>query len=130
MTRYSPGFFPDYFLETCSLFLRIETVLFNESIMDKALLKPKSIDKEKISGLTFPKDEVLSSEQERKQRHHDLEKATTLGNVEHNKIVVVFSDADGIKEVNTTIWATTDTRIILKGGVVVPIHRIHEVRIV
>lgn len=58
----------------------------------------------------------------------DLELATTLGNVDHGKITVVFEDDEGLKMVTTTIWATTDTRIILKGGVVIPIARIHEVR--
>jgi hypothetical protein len=29
--------------------------------------------------------------------------------------------------VETTIWATTDTAIMLKGGVVIPIHRIHSI---
>jgi uncharacterized protein (UPF0248 family) len=99
-------------------------------MMEQTLFRPKQIDKEKISGLIFPKEEVLTSAQQRAHRQLDLEKATTLGNVEHTKIIIVFSDSEGLKEVNTTIWATTDTRIILKGGVVIPIHRIHEVKIV
>lgn len=102
----------------------------NNADMDQALFKPKRIDKEKISELTFPREEVLTNQAQRKQRLEHLEKATALGNMEHGKIVIVFSDEEGMKDVNTTIWATTDSRIILKGGVVIPIHRIHEVRIV
>jgi hypothetical protein len=60
----------------------------------------------------------------------DLERATALGNVEHNKIKITFEDSEGLKQVETTIWATTDKRIILKGGVVIPIIRIHEVKII
>ena len=60
----------------------------------------------------------------------DLERATTLGNVEQTKIKIIFEDTESIKQVETTIWATTDKRIILKGGVVIPISRIHEVKIV
>ena len=41
-----------------------------------------------------------------------------------------FEDSEGLKQVETTIWATTDKRIILKGGVVIPIIRIHEVKII
>jgi hypothetical protein len=32
--------------------------------------------------------------------------------------------------VETTIWATTDKRIVLKGGVVIPINRIHQVKFI
>lgn len=98
--------------------------------MDSNLFKPKRIDKEKISDLNFPRMEVLNNQKLIQHRQQELERATTLGNIEHNKIIIVFSDSDGLKEVNTTIWATTDSRIVLKGGIIIPINRIHEVRIV
>jgi uncharacterized protein (UPF0248 family) len=90
---------------------------------------PVNIEKELISALIFPSSEVLVCPDLRKKRLHDLERATTLGNVEHSKIKITFEDAEGLKKVNTTIWATTDKRIILKQGVVIPIHRIHNVDI-
>jgi hypothetical protein len=90
---------------------------------------PLTVAKESITNLIFPNQEVLHSEESRRKRHHELELATTLGNIEHYKIRIVFEDKEGFKQVNTTIWATTDSRIILKGGVMIPINRIHEVRI-
>jgi len=90
---------------------------------------PLTVAKESIANMVFPNAEVLHGEDERRKRHHELELATTLGNIEHYKIRIIFEDKDGLKQVNTTIWATTDTRIILKGGVIIPINRIHEVRI-
>jgi len=91
---------------------------------------PLIVSKESISNLNFPNEEVLKSKEDIISRMLDLERATTLGNVEHNKIKIIFEDSEGLKQVETTIWATTDKRIILKGGVVVPIYRIHEVKIV
>jgi tRNA(Glu) U13 pseudouridine synthase TruD len=89
---------------------------------------PLSINKENILGLKFPLNDVLSSKDEIKIRYSDLERALKLGNLEHNKIKIVFEDADGIKQVETTVWGITDKQVILKKGVLIPVHRIHEVK--
>ncbi len=88
---------------------------------------PVLIEKENISGLKFPDTDVLSSKEEIKLRFSNLERALKLGNLEHNKIKIIFEDSEGMKLVNTTVWGVTDKRVILKQGVVIPIHRIHEV---
>lgn len=90
---------------------------------------PLTVNKETVSNLTFPETDVLATKSEMKKRQMDLERATTLTNVEHDKIRIVFQDEDGMKQVESTIWATTNTRIILKGGMVIPINRIHQVKI-
>jgi hypothetical protein len=90
--------------------------------------KPVSIEKEKISGLKFPISDVLISKDEIKMRTANLERAMKLGNMEHNKMKIVFEDSDGMKQVETTVWGVTDKRIILKQGVVIPIHRIHDIK--
>ncbi|MGQ0828203.1 MAG: hypothetical protein ACT4ON_07400 [Bacteroidota bacterium] len=89
--------------------------------------KPLAIEKESISGLKFPDTEVLTSTDAIKIRMSNLERALKLGNLEHNKIKIVFEDTDSIKQVETTVWGITDKRVILKQGVVIPIQRIHEV---
>lgn len=88
---------------------------------------PVLIEKENISGLKFPDIDVLTSKEEIKMRFSNLERALKLGNLEHNKIKIIFEDSEGIKQVNTTVWGVTDKRVILKQGVVIPIQRIHEV---
>jgi hypothetical protein len=93
------------------------------------MINATKIDKENISGLKFPEGDVLKTKDAIKMRNADLEKALKLGNLEHNKIKIVFEDAEGIKQVDTTVWGVTDKRVILKQGVVIPIHRIHEVQI-
>ena len=91
--------------------------------------QPIHIDKENISGLKFPESDVLRSKDEIKNRVTNLERALKLGNLEHNKIKIVFEDSEGVKQVNTTVWGVTDKRVILKQGVVIPIHRIHDVNV-
>ncbi|HVA98255.1 MAG TPA: hypothetical protein VNG53_05115 [Bacteroidia bacterium] len=90
---------------------------------------PQAIEKEKISELKFNQREVLPSADSVKHRWHELQRAAKLGNMEHGKIKIIFEDVSGLKEVETTIWAVTDNRIVLKKGVIIPIHCIHEVKI-
>ena len=87
------------------------------------------VEKENIGGLKFAQREVLSSAEEMKQRNADLLQATRLGNAYHGKIKIIFEAEDGVKQVETTIWATTDKVVTLKGGVHIPIHCIHRVMI-
>lgn len=89
---------------------------------------PVMVQKEMISGFKFPDKEVLTSKDEIKIRLADLERALKLGNLEHNKIKIIFEDTDGIKLVETTVWGVTDKRVILKQGIMIPIHRIYEIR--
>jgi hypothetical protein len=87
------------------------------------------ITKEKIENLKFPSYEVLIDRDKIKERQTDLNRALSLGNLEHGKIKIYFEDDNSKKVVETTIWGVTDKRIILKHGVVIPIHRVHSVKI-
>lgn len=87
------------------------------------------INKEDVINLKFPKEEVLNSNDEIKIRRMELERATVLGNAEHGKIKIFFHDDQGAKKVETTIWATTEKNITIKGGMCIPIHRIYKVSI-
>ena len=91
--------------------------------------KPVSIDKENIGGLKFPETDVLKTKDDIQMRIGNLERALKLGNLEHTKIKIIFEDNEGLKQVDTTVWGVTDKRVILKQGVVIPIHRIHEVKV-
>jgi len=95
--------------------------------METILQKADFIEKENIAQLHFPHTEVITDEKQRKLRLHDLENATALGNIEHNKIKIVFEDNNGMKYTETTIWATTEEDVVLKSGITIPLHRIHRV---
>ncbi len=85
------------------------------------------IDKEKIQSLKFPNGEVLTDKALIKEREAELNRALALGNLERAKIKIYFEDDKSRKFVETTVWGVTDKRVILKQGVVIPIHRIHKI---
>jgi hypothetical protein len=95
--------------------------------MNTATIEP--IEKERISELRFPASDVLGCEQRQKERVYELNRALYLGNLEHGKIKITFEDDVSLKCVETTVWAVTDKRVILKRGIVIPINRIHRVGI-
>jgi hypothetical protein len=85
------------------------------------------IEKEEISHLHFPKEDVLFEKEDILQRYGKLNNALSIGNLEHDKVIILFQDIQGLKKVNTTIWGVTDKEIILKKGVIIPIHRIENI---
>jgi uncharacterized protein (UPF0248 family) len=101
----------------------------NPSVLNHAAEKPVLIDKEIVSELRFPVGDVLQHATHIENRRSEIERAVYLGNTEHAKVRILFEDAVGYKQVETTLWASTDNRVILKGGMVIPIHRIREVKI-
>ncbi len=92
---------------------------------DKPTVTP--IEKEDLANLTFPVDEILKDAEERQNRSRALHKATSLGNLEKQKVRIIFADREGIKEVFTTIWAVTDQKVVFKGGRIIPVNRIVKV---
>ncbi len=87
------------------------------------------IEKEQIENLKFPSTEVLTDKEKINERKAELDRALTLGNREHSKIKIYFEDDSSCKVVETTVWGVTDKRVILKQGVVIPIHRVHSIKI-
>lgn len=87
----------------------------------------EKIEKEQIEHLKFPADEVLTDKDLILERHTELGRALSLGNLEHSKIKIYFEDDKSKKMVETTVWGVTDKRVILKQGVVIPINRIHKI---
>ncbi len=87
------------------------------------------VQKEDIPGLKFVKHEVLATKEEVHKRKMDLERAMVLGNAEHGKIRIVFETDEGLKAVETTVWAATETDVSLKGGINIPLRVIHRVEV-
>ncbi|MFN8315859.1 MAG: hypothetical protein U0T32_05335 [Chitinophagales bacterium] len=89
------------------------------------MLAPMMIEKESIDTLIFCEAKLGPKEVETITKK--LFDAMMLGNMDHYKVKISFNTLDGIKEVFTTIWATTDRFIVLKGGRYIPINSIIEV---
>lgn len=87
------------------------------------------IEKEAVSSLIFPSEEVLTKTNDIKLRTAEINRAISLGNLEHYKVKIFFEDNTSRKYVDTTIWAVTDNAILLKQNTVIPISRIIKIEI-
>lgn len=86
------------------------------------------VEKETIKDLIFPNSEVLDSDDAIKERKGELQRALSLGNLEHLKTKIYFEDISSRKVVETTIWAITEDKIILKQGTTIPTNRIIKIQ--
>lgn len=82
------------------------------------------IEKEQIKFLKFPKKDVLQKRKDQIDRFLELQRALSLGNLERQKVRIVFVDDTGFKKVETTIWGITDKEVILKQSTILPLERI------
>lgn len=80
------------------------------------------IEKEFINEQNFEK--ANHSKEEGSIIKQKLFDAMMLGNSAHHKVHIAFLTDEGTKIVHTTVWATTDNFIILKGGRYIPIQSI------
>lgn len=86
------------------------------------------VAKENVSILSFPKSDVLLSENKQNERKQRVIRAMKLGNNKKFKVKIIFEDIESLKKVETTIWGVTEKNIILKQGILIPLHRIHEIK--
>ena len=84
-------------------------------------MNPHIIDKSELRNLQFRISPVIRNSDNNKEIGRKLHHALTLGNNEKNKCRIILDTTDGIKSVETTIWAVTDSHICLKGGVTIAI---------
>lgn len=84
-----------------------------------------TIAKEYLPSLLFPSEDVLGSIDERRQRQHDANRATMLGNNYQGKLDIYFKTADGNSHrVYTTVWANSNEHLTLKSGTSLPIRAV------
>lgn len=84
--------------------------------------------KEQVPGIvSLNPIDVLKTEQEQKYRARMLYMAMILGNGYKSKVKITFESIDGPRKVDTTVWATTDTSVLLKGGISLPVRSIYSV---
>ena len=88
-------------------------------------MEPEVIEKELVKDLSFTKAVNFNQDPELRRK---LDEATRLGNGYHHKVGIIFQDDEGLKRINTTIWATGSRFICLKGGMWLPIDHIVELK--
>ncbi len=83
------------------------------------------VEKEEVKFFSFGPKDVLKEPELIKKRNADLARALAMGNLEHIKVHIIFQTGDGVEhEVFTTVWAVTQTEIVLKQHTTIPIHAI------
>lgn len=86
-----------------------------------------TIAKERIPSLRFPRQPVPLTDEQHHAILQKMEHATRLGNAEHGKCRIIFQDDEGLKAVETTIWAFDPENIVLKYGMTIPVARVVEI---
>lgn len=92
-------------------------------------MKFQSIQKENIPYLKFPDEDVLVEEDKISERYRLLQYAMRFGNSIKHKVAILFKDINDFKTVETTIWYADNQFVILKGGIVLPVKRIINVKL-
>ncbi len=78
------------------------------------------VNKEDLPTLHFVSYDVLETPEQRAKRKNNLEDAMKVSNMDKAKSIIYFVTNDGIKFVETTVWAATDETVVFKGGVSIP----------
>lgn len=92
-------------------------------LVNKATL----ISKEQIPHLHFSSKDVLLSIVDKLNRYRNSYLAMMLGNDLKQKVRITFETQEGLHEVFTTIWMTSESDILLKNGVRIPMQSIRKV---
>lgn len=85
------------------------------------------IDTEEIVLLHFPKEDVLFSKDEQASRQLQVEKIAEDEHLKMSTFRILFQDIEGLKAVQTGIWALTQKEVILKKGITIPLQRILKI---
>lgn len=91
-------------------------------------MKTSKINPQDASVLFLDAVDVLSNEDARVLRDHDLRRGLILGNMYKESTRLIYSNDEGIlKKVNGRITALTEKNVVLENNRLIPIHRIHDV---
>ena len=93
------------------------------------LAATSKIEKEFIATCNFTNGRIALSKEESRQNDRKLYCAMLLGNAFHGKVKIQFSTTEGRRTVETTVWAFTDSFVMLKGGVFIPTESVVSVEL-
>jgi len=91
------------------------------------VLTPVLMEKESIASLSFRNHTPFDQDPGLMEK---LKEAARLGNLEKVKFQIDFYSDEGFKSVRTTVWATGNKFICLKGGLWIPISKIANIRLI
>ena len=91
-------------------------------------MKTLKLNSRDASYLYLDANDVLSSEEARSLRDHDLRRGLILGNMYDETTGLIYYNKKGARErINAKIMAVTEKNVVLHNQRLIPIHRIHDV---
>lgn len=87
------------------------------------------IPKEEVSKYKFVPHDVLTTDEERKERFSKLQKAMLLGNGYKAKVKITFETNEGHRKIETTVWEASEDQVMIKSDMMIPIHAIVDVEL-
>ena len=91
-------------------------------------MKTTKINPQEASFLFLDANDVLSGEEAKSLRNHDLRRGLILGNMYDESTGLIYNTKKGSRErINAKIIAVTEKNVILDNQKLIPIHRIHDV---
>ena len=104
-------------------------VLISEQAIYPIMKYTETIEKEELKKCAFTTPNKRFTDFELRERNQRLYLAMLMGNNFSSPARIVFNTVDGYKEVCSTIWATTERYILLKGGNVIPLEAIASIEL-
>tara|TARA_A100001037_G_C15054777_1_gene591812 strand:+ start:443 stop:727 length:285 start_codon:yes stop_codon:yes gene_type:complete len=91
-------------------------------------MKPIEVQKENICDLNIMNLTEIVDDEDKVMRKIKLNRGLVLGNAHKRKVKIYFFDSEqNPLFVETTIWAVTESNVILKGGQRIPVESIYKV---
>ncbi|MCS6990755.1 MAG: hypothetical protein NZL95_02730 [Chitinophagales bacterium] len=87
------------------------------------------ISAEQIPYQLLRHEDVLTNPEERQRRIAKLREAARRNRMFYSKAIICFETLEGPKQVCANIWEVTDTYLILKGGINLPIACVRDVTV-
>ena len=91
-------------------------------------MKSTKLNTKDASILFLDANDVLSKEDARILRDHDLRRGLILGNMYKESTRIIYSNEQGVlNKLNARITALTEKNVVLENNTLIPIHRVHDV---
>lgn len=90
----------------------------------------RTITLPELKKVKFPAHDVLTNEQEKQLREHDLRSAMAYTNIEHDEVGIIIQLSDGEQVEFLSDFIELEGRLVeLKGGYAIPVKSILKIDI-
>ena len=90
---------------------------------------PGIVKEQELQQTVFKNEGKMYAQEQLKSRHQKLYAGMLFGNNFNQNVRILFNTEDGVREIFSRVWATTDRHVVLRSGVFLPISAIIDVLI-